>query len=61
MKKEKAKEILRQIRDDAKEKIAATGGKSWSRVATYEQGVALFIKIACIDKNQTEIAEFTQE
>lgn len=61
MKKEKAREILRQIRDDAKKKIADAGAESWSRVATYEKGVALFIKIVCIDKNQTETVEFTKE
>lgn len=61
MKKKKAREILRQIRDDAKKKITDAGAESWSRVATYENGVALFIKIICIDKNQTELVEFTKE
>ena len=61
MKKEKAREILRQIRDDAKKKIADAEGLSWTKVATYGNGVALIIKINCIDRIQTKIAEFPKE
>ena len=61
MKKEEARKILRRIRDDAKKKIAGAGGESWDKLATYEKGVALFIKIVCIDENQAELAEFAKE
>lgn len=61
MKRDKARSILRQIRDYAKKKIADAGGESWAKVATYERGVALFVKITCSDSSQAEIAEFTKE
>ena len=61
MKKDKARDILRQIRDYAEKKIADADGESWAKVASYEKGVALFVKIICNDSNQAKIAEFTKE